>query len=165
MIMLVRRDIAVGAIAGMLATLVTDRCEGVLTRLTPDSELEKEPDISQGSSSGSAARMLLQQFGLPATGRPHALTKRLIHYGLGVAWGPLYCLGRRRGGLHPVVAGAVAGTSLSLIVDEFMNTVLGTTPPSTEFPASAHLRGLVTHVIWGMAAAAAAEAMFRLTDD
>jgi uncharacterized membrane protein YagU involved in acid resistance len=162
---LVRRDIAVGTVAGFFATLATDRVEALLIRMTPDSELAREPEIPEGSSSGSAARMLLERLGLKPHGRSHRATKAVVHYGLGAAWGPLYCLCRRRAEMHPIAAGALAGTSLALIVDELMNSTLGTTPPSTEFPASSHVRGLVTHLIWGVVAAAVAESLYRMTDD
>jgi uncharacterized membrane protein YagU involved in acid resistance len=155
----------VGLVAGAAATAVTDRVEVLVGRLTPRSKQLKEPEIPEGSSSGSAARMVLDSLGQTPRQETLRATKTIIHYGLGVGWGPLYCLLRRRSTLSPLAAGAAAGAALSLVIDELANGVLGITPPPQEFPASAHLRGLMTHLAWGITAAAVAETSFRLLRD
>jgi uncharacterized membrane protein YagU involved in acid resistance len=156
------RDLAIGAIAGLVATRVTDHVEGVLDGMTPESEKAKEPDIPEGSSAKSTASLLCRTIGFQPDERTLGWVKNVIHYGLGTTWGPLYCLARRRG-LHPATAGITAGTLLSLLVDNLLNTVLGTTPPAHRFPASAHLRGFATHLAWGLAAAATAETLYSLS--
>jgi uncharacterized membrane protein YagU involved in acid resistance len=151
--------------AGIVATLVTGPVRELLSRLTPATELAKEPPIPEGTSSGSAAKLLLETLGQDTHQQAIRRTQAVLHYGLGAAWGPFYCLARRRGGMTPLVAGATAGASLSLVVDEMVNSALGTTPPSTAFPLSAHLRGLVTHLVWGAAAAVTAEMLYRGLND
>jgi uncharacterized membrane protein YagU involved in acid resistance len=162
---LIRRDIAIGCIAGIVATLVTGPVRVLLGRLTPAAERAKEPPIPEGTSSGSAARMLLETLGQDPHQQAIRRTRAVLHYGLGAAWGPFYCVARRRGGMTPLLAGATAGASLSLVVDEIVNSVLGTTPPSAAFPLSAHLRGLATHLVWGAAAAVTAEMLYRGLND
>jgi uncharacterized membrane protein YagU involved in acid resistance len=156
------RDLVIGAVAGFAATLVTDRAAPLLHDLTPEKEKAREPAIPEGSSSGSAARLLCAKFGYAPSDGALEVTRCTLHYGLGIGWGPVYCFARQRLGLPPVAAGVAAGTSLSLCVDELLNSLLGTTPPSHRFPLSAHLRGLVTHLVWGSAAAVTAEALYRL---
>jgi hypothetical protein len=156
------RDIAVGAAAGFAATLVTDRAAPALYRLTPARERAREPAIPEGSSSRAAARMLCAKFGYAPSAGTLELARCTLHYGLGMGWGPVYCFARRRLGLPPVAAGIAAGTSLSLCVDELLNSVLGTTPPIHRFPLISHLRGLATHLLWGSVAAVAAEALYRI---
>jgi uncharacterized membrane protein YagU involved in acid resistance len=156
------RDLVIGAVAGFTATLVADRAAPLLHRLTPEREKAREPAIPEGSSSGAAARLLCEKFGYAPSAAALELTRRTLHYGLGMGWGPVYCFARQRLGLPPAIAGILAGTSLSLCVDEMLNSLLGTTPPSHHFPLSAHLRGLLTHLVWGSVAAAVAEMLYGL---
>ena len=85
-----------------------------------------------------------------------------MHHGLGMAWGPVYCLLRRRFGMRPLAAGLAAGAALSLVVDEGLTPALGLSAPNRAYPPATHLRGLVAHLVWGAAAALAAEAIHRL---
>jgi uncharacterized membrane protein YagU involved in acid resistance len=152
-------EIAIGAVAGLIATKVTDYAEGALLKATPSSWKAREPDTIEDSSAKSAARLLLEQAGRKPAAGELDLAKKTIHYGLGLAWGPVYYLLRRRGGMGPVSAGIASGLALSLAVDETLNPALGITPPAREYPLSAHLRGLLTHVLWGLTVAGIAEAL------
>jgi len=87
-----------------------------------------------------------------------------IHYGLGVAWGPIYSLLRRHSRMEPVGAGLVTGAAMSLIVDEALTPALGFSAPSRDYPTATHLQGIVGHLVYGAAAALTAEAIYRLTD-
>lgn len=49
-----------------------------------------------------------------------------------------------------------------LLVDEAMNWALGFTPPPDRFPMWTHARGLVGHLVYGVAVAAVAEIIFAL---
>src|SRR5918993_1923991 len=88
---------------------------------------------------------------------------KAVHYAVGIAWGPVYCLLRRRGGMRPLGAGLLAGAALSLVVDEGLAPALGLTAPNRAYPAATHVRGFLAHLAWGAAAALAAEAIYRLT--
>ena len=162
--MLLLVDIAGGLAAGLLATWVTDRVQGPLRRATPASVRRQEERISPGpSSSLVAARTLAERLGRPLDDRRLAPAAKAIHYGLGMAWGPFYGLLRRHAGLRPLGAGLVAGASLSLIVDEGLTPTLGFSAPNRDYPAATHLRGVLAHLVWGMAAALATEAVYRFT--
>ena len=163
--MLLLIDMAGGFAAGLLATWVTDRVQGPLRRATPASVRRQEERISPGpSSSLVAARSLAERLGRrPRDDRRLAPAAKAIHYGLGMAWGPFYGLLRRHAGLRPLGAGLVAGASLSLIVDEGLTPTLGFSAPNRDYPAATHLRGVLAHLVWGMAAALATEAVYRLT--
>jgi uncharacterized membrane protein YagU involved in acid resistance len=158
----VNREILIGAVAGFVATAVTDQAERLLVRMTPPEARAREPEIPGGSSSKATASLLCRTIGFQPGEQALERIKNTIHYGLGSGWGPLYCLVRRRTGMPPGAAGLAVGTALSLLVDYLLNTVLGTTPPAHRFPPSAHVRGFLTHVVWGAAAAATAEALYRI---
>jgi uncharacterized membrane protein YagU involved in acid resistance len=154
-------DILIGITGGIVATRMTDFAEKALWRATPVNEITREPEKLEKSSAGSAARILIERSGHESSDENVQLTKRTVHYGLGLTWGPLYCLLRRGSGMTPVGAGIASGAALSLIVDETLNPLLGITPPSRRFPTSAHLRGFLTHIVWGITAAATAETIHR----
>jgi uncharacterized membrane protein YagU involved in acid resistance len=158
----ITREVLIGAVAGFVATAVTDQVERMLIQMTPPAARAREPEIPGGSSAKSTASLLCRTIGFEPSERALQRIKSTIHYGLGTAWGPLYCLARRRTGMTPGAAGLTVGMALSLLVDNLLNTVLGTTPPPHRFPPSAHLRGFLTHVVWGVAAAATAEALNRI---
>jgi uncharacterized membrane protein YagU involved in acid resistance len=162
---ILRKDVVIGAVGGAVATVVAGHAQSVLARMTPSSAKAREPDTPEGSSARAAARMLLTKIGHEPREQTLEAARGMIHYGLGAAWGPLYCVARRRGGMTPLAAGITTGTSLALIMDEFVNSVLGTTAPCREYPASAHVRGLLTHLVWGITAAATAEVLYWAAGD
>ncbi len=157
-------DLAVGLAAGLFATRATDLAQGPLRRATPDSVTRREARVSPGpSSSHVAARKIAERLGQPLDDRRLRPVAKAVHHGLGMAWGPVYCLLRRRGGMRPLAAGLAAGASLSLVVDEGLAPALGLSAPNRYYPAATHVRGLLAHLVWGAAAALAAEALYRLT--
>jgi hypothetical protein len=155
-------DWAVALAAGYVATKVTDRAQRALWRATPKSEKAREPEAPQGSSAKSAAQLLCEWCGITPTEPRLRLLKQSIHYGLGIGWGSIYGFLRRQSKMTPIGAGVVTGTSLSLIIDEALNPALGITPPAREYPTSSHIRGLFTHLVYGLALAAVAEGLYRL---
>ena len=157
-------DVAVGLLAGFVATKATDLAQGPLRRATPEGAKRREARVSPGpSSSQVAARRLAERLGCPADDRRLRPLARAVHHGLGMAWGPVYCLLRRHCGMRPLGAGLVAGAALSLVVDEGLTPALGLSAPNRDYPAATHVRGFLAHLVWGGAAALAAEAAYRVT--
>jgi uncharacterized membrane protein YagU involved in acid resistance len=157
-------DLAVGVAAGFVATKVTDRVQRSLYRLTPESEKAREPRFPKGSSAMVAAQKTAELLDVEPDKDGLRALKSAIHYGLGLGWGGLYGLLRRHSQMTPIGAGTVTGASLSLIIDEALNPALGITAPSHRYPVSSHVRGFLTHIIYGLVLAAAAEGLYRLTD-
>ena len=87
----------------------------------------------------------------------------VVHYGLGLTWGPVYGLLRRHGRVRPLPAGFTTGAAMSLVMDEMLVPALGLSPPNRAFPAATHLRGFLNHLAYGAAAALTAELVYRLT--
>ena len=157
-------DVTAGIAAGLLATWTTDLAQRPLRLATPDSIKRREERLSPGpSSSHVAALRITEELGRPLDDRPLGAVAKTVHYGLGMAWGPVYSLLRRHGGLSPLGAGLVAGASLSLIVDEGLTPALGLSAPNRDYPAATHVRGFLAHLVWGAAAALATEAIHYLT--
>ncbi len=157
-------DVAVGLAAGLVATWATDLAQGPLRRATPEGAKRREARVSPGpSSSHVAARRIAERLGRSVEDRRLRPLAKTVHHGLGMAWGPVYCLLRRRGGMRPLGAGLVAGAALSLVVDTGLTPTLGLSAPNRDYPVATHVRGFLAHLVWGAAAALAAEAAYRLT--
>lgn len=157
-------DAAVGLIAGLIATKVYGLAQEPLQRPMPERVKQREERLRPEPSSRVAARKLAQGLGYRLDGPQLDLATTALHYGVGMAWGPLYGFLRRRAGMAPLGAGFVTGTALSLVLDEALVPALGFSAPNREFPAATHIRGFVNHLVFGAAVALTAEALYRLTD-
>jgi putative membrane protein len=74
-----------------------------------------------------------------------------VHYGFGAFLGAVYGAAVE---LRPATGagfGTAYGAAVSLFADELAMPALGFTPPAPEVPASAHLRGFVSHLVFGAA--------------
>lgn len=156
-------DVAVGLIAGLVATKVYGLAQEPLQHPTPGHVKEREARLRPEPTSRVAARKLAQGLGYRLDGPRLDLATMALHYGVGMAWGPLYGLLRRRARMAPLGAGFVTGAALSLVLDEALVPALGFSAPNREFPAATHLRGFVNHLVYGAAVALAAEALYRAT--
>jgi uncharacterized membrane protein YagU involved in acid resistance len=155
-------DIAVGLAAGLAATLVTERIQMALWKLTPGKTRDVENQVRPGPPPKMAAKKLAEAVGAHPNDKQTRLLSKALHYGLGVAWGPLYGLLRRYSGMSRFGAGVITGMSMSVIVDEALSPALGFTAPNRDYPPAAHVRGVVAHLAFGLVAAAAAESLYRL---
>lgn len=155
-------DVAVGLAAGLAATLVTERVQIGLWKLTPVETRRLENRIRPGPPPEMAAEKLAGAIGAHPNEKQTRLLSQTVHYGLGAAWGPLYGLLRRYSGMSRLGAGVITGMSMSVIVDEVLSPAMGFTAPSRDYPPATHVRGFVAHLVFGMVAAVAAESLYRL---
>jgi hypothetical protein len=157
-------DIAVGLLAGLVATQVTDLAQGPLRRMTPTSVAWREWWVRPGGNSSSqvAARRVAEHLGRSPRQRWVASLGKAIHLGIGMAWGPVYGLLRRFGGLGPFGAGLTSGVAMSLVLDEGVVPALGLSAANRDHPLLTHVRGLLAHLVYGAAVALAAEGFGRL---
>lgn len=157
-------DIGIGLAAGFAATLVTGVAQQALYAPMPRGIKKQEERVRPGPPPRIAASKLSERLGLRLNEQQTNTAAMALHYGLGVAWGPLYGLLRRYSGMQPVGAGIVTGAAMSLIVDEALTPTIGASAPSRDYPTITHVRGLANHLIYGAAAALAAEALYRLAE-
>ncbi len=135
-------DIAVGLFAGLVATQVTNLAQGPLQRVTPDSVGRQERRVRPGASSSLvAARKVAHRLDGSPSRQEMGLLGKAIHFGIGMAWGPVYGLLRRHGGLGPFGAALASGAGMSLILDEGVVPALGLSAPNRDYPAFTHARG------------------------
>lgn len=152
-------DLAIGLAAGYAATKVTQAIQPVLYRLTPREIQKREESVRPGQPSRIAAKKIAKQMGIAMRGKWLARAASAVHCGTGLAWGPMYGLLRRFSGMRPWWAGLATGAAMSLIVDETLSPALGFSAPNRKYPAATHVRGFTTHLLFGLAIAASAEAL------
>src|SRR5829696_3842453 len=111
-------DVAIGCVAGLVATKVYGLMQEALYRPMPRYAKRREEQVRPGPSSQVAASRMAEGLGYPLDDQERELAGCALHYGLGTAWGPLYGLLRRHGGTQPLAAAAFTGAALWLIVDE-----------------------------------------------
>ncbi len=156
-------DVAIGLLAGLVATKATGLAQQALAWPTPEGVKRHEERIRPEPTSRVAARKAAEGLGYRLDERRLRLATMGVHYGLGLAWGPVYGLLRRHGRMRPIPAALAAGAAMSLVVDEAAVPALGIGPPNRAFPAITHVRGFLNHLAYGAAAALTAEAAYRLT--
>ena len=156
-------DIVVGLLAGLVATKVNGWGQRVLYRPTPARLKEHEERIRPEPSSRVAARKISAGLGCCPNERQLRLATMAVHYGVGLAWGPVYGLLRRHARMRPLGAAFTTGTAMSLIMDEALVPALGFSAPNRAFPATTHVRGFLGHLVYGAASALTAETVYRLT--
>jgi uncharacterized membrane protein YagU involved in acid resistance len=157
-------DLAVGVAAGLVATKVTEQGQMALWKLTPESTRKEEQDVRPGPPPKMAASQTSKWLDLDLNKKQMKMLAQGMHFGLGVGWAPLYGLLRRYSRMSPLGAGIITGMSMSIIVDEALNPALGFTAPSDEYPPATHVRGVLGHLVYGLAVAGVAEALYRLMD-
>src|SRR3954454_9451813 len=157
-------DVAAGCVAGLVATKVYGLAQEALSQPMPRELKRREEEVRPGPSSPVAASRVAEGLGDPLDEQKRELAGCAVHYGLGMAWGPMYGLLRRHGGMQPLGAGALTGTTLLLVVDGGLAPGLGFSAPNRDYPALTHVRGLLNHLAYGTAVAVTAEVLYRLTD-
>jgi uncharacterized membrane protein YagU involved in acid resistance len=156
-------DIGIGLIAGLVATKVTEFAQEAFYRPMPESIKTQEEQVRPGPPPKVAARKAAAALGYHPDDQQLMPASMAIHYGLGVAWGPLYGLLRRHSRMEPLGAGFVSGAAMSLIVDEALTPAFGFSAPSRDYPTITHVRGFLNHLVYGAAVTLTAEALYRLT--
>lgn len=157
-------DIAIGVVAGLVATKVTDWAQTALYSVTPAKVREKEECVRPGPPAEIAAEDLANRLGVQLDEKARARAGNAVHYTLGALWGPIY--GQLRRNTHIGASGAafVSGATMSLMIDEGLTPALGYSAPNRDYPVLTHVRGLAGHLVFGTVNAAVAEALSRLLD-
>lgn len=142
-----------GAIAGAIGVWALDQVTWAMWDRADPEKLRREEEARPGGldpAHGMAGRVA-EALGRELTPRQPHPAGLAVHYGLGVMPGAAY--GVLRHSLPGITTGAgmLYGLALFLTQDEGLNPLLGTSGGPTEYPAEAHLRGLIGHLVLGAA--------------
>jgi hypothetical protein len=139
-----------GAAAGLAASWVMSEFHGAWKRASRE---DQDPDEPNTVKAADAAAKATVREPVPSSYREPVGTA--VHYGFGAFLGAVYGAAVE---IRPATSagfGTAYGAAVSLVADELAMPALGFTPPAPEVAASAHLRGFVSHLVFGVALEAA----------
>lgn len=155
-------DAVLGAAAGLAGVQAMTPVTTRLYERESDEDKQRESAVSYGVAYEVAAKRTAELLGTKLDDDAAGKVGSVLHYGLGVAWAPVYIWLRRVRGMGPLAAGLTTGLSLELLVDQGANTLLGFTPPPSAYPLATQVRGVAAHLAFGLALAAAMEVGWTL---
>ncbi|MBX6311452.1 MAG: DUF1440 domain-containing protein [Isosphaeraceae bacterium] len=155
-------EIGIGLISGLVGTKVMEPVSMMLYEWEPEAVRRREDAVRPGPPYEIAAKKTAELLGLHLTDEQVKRFGMAFHYGLGMSWGPVYLLLRRKARLSPATAGLLTGAVMSLLVDEGMTPALGFSAPNRAYPLLTHLRGFAAHLAYGLGVAATAETLSGL---
>jgi hypothetical protein len=146
-----------GAVAGGVATWIMDRVDWFMFDHEDPEARRRTERVRPGGM--DPAHVVANQIA-EATGnelspkQPHPAGVAM-HYGLGIGPAALYGAFRDQ---YPAIStgrGSLFGLAVFLLHDEGVNTLTGSGADPRDYPWQAHARGLVAHLVYGMATDAA----------
>lgn len=155
-------DLALGAVAGYVATKVMEPVSMRLYRWESDADRQREDAARPGPPFVIAADKTAALAGITLTERQRQRAGLVFHYGLATSWAPLYALVRRRWRTPVLPTALGTGAAMSAIVDEGLTPLLGFSAPNRAYPLVTHLRGVLAHLVFGAAVAAITEAAWAV---
>lgn len=150
-----------GSLAGAVGVWIMDRVDWFMFRHEDPAARRRTESVRPGGLDPAhlAVNRAADRLGTslqPRQPHPAGLT---MHYGLGVGPAALYAVARHRLDWPGPARGAALGLSLFLLQDEGINAMSGLAAPLNEYPWQAHARGLVAHLLLGIAIDLALDAM------
>lgn len=146
------RAAAAGVAAGLLAAWIMDRWQAGASPLLSTYQ-EKAGVQSPGGDSTAKAADMISEFarGRPVSDDNKAAAGVRVHYAFGAALGCAYALVAER--WSGITAGFGSGFSLlvDLLFDEALVPALKLSEPDSAYPASSHVYGVVSHLVFGVA--------------
>lgn len=157
-------DTGVGLIGGFVGTKVLEWVAVELYKMEPEEDQQREREVRPGPPYRIAAKKAAALAGKELDEDQVKKAGLAVHYGLGMSWGPVYTILRRKTGMNPVGAGLLTGAAMSIIVDEGLSPAMNFSAPNRAYPLSTHLRAFAAHLAYGLGTAATAELLTRIAD-
>ena len=146
-------DLVRGAVAGAVATWLMDRVGWALwNREDPRALAREEAARPEGMDPAHvAANRVADAIGRPLHPRQPHPAGIAVHYAIGMVPAMAYAALRRRVPALRTARGAAYGFGLFAAVDEGLVPALGLASGPRAYPWQAHARGLVSHLVLGVA--------------
>jgi hypothetical protein len=146
-------DLALGAVAGVLATYVMGQVTTTLYEREERSARAREEAVRGGKPAYErAVEGIARSAGVRLGRRQRERLGSAAHWALGIGMGAAYGALRGRVPWLSRGAGTLFGALFFLAFDEAANVALGITPGPEAFPWQTHARGLAGHVVYGAVA-------------
>jgi hypothetical protein len=163
------KGIVAGMAGGLIGTVAMGQFQKAWTAASNAIQANSEgedrkdsPDQGKNQSNEESEDATMKVAGKLARAAGHKLSHDqkkaagpFIHYGFGTAIGMIYALARefeprQMRGLHPVIAGSGYGAAVFLGADEVAVPSLGLSQGNGDSPLSAHVYGLLSHLVYGV---------------
>ena len=139
------RDAMTGLAAGLVASAAMNVFQSRLKDAVGD------PDPPRETSTATAVERVAETVAhtpLPPEARAPAGTA--LHYAFGAGLGLVYAVAGERYPALRAGYGTLYGAAVSLLADELAVPALRLSPPAREVSAVNHLRGFVSHLVFGL---------------
>ena len=158
-------DLLKGAVAGAVAVWAMDRLGWALWDREDPHALAREHEarVEGMDPAHVAANRVADALGRPLHPRQPHPAGIAVHYGIGMGPAIAYAALRHRVPALRAGRGLAYGLGLFLAVDEGVVPALGLASGPAAYPWQAHARGLVAHLVLGVATDAALDALDRIT--
>ncbi|MBB5711797.1 DUF1440 domain-containing protein [Sphingomonas xinjiangensis] len=142
-----------GAAAGAAAVWLMDRADWFMWNREDEATRARTLSVRPGGEApaGVLAATAEQHIGARTTNRQHKWAEVAVHYAIGVGPAAVYSLTRDKLPVSGATRGLLYGFGLFLLQDEALNAVTGLSAKPQRYPRQAHARGLVAHLVYGVA--------------
>ena len=151
--------------SGLLASFVMSLVYRPLMRAGSEETLRPEKEAQAGLPPATiqAAETAVKAVGggLPPDRRKQALGGKIVHYVYGPVGAGFALAARTVAPLRPIATGLVFGGALWLLSDEVLVPLLRFSRSPRRYPASTHVKGLASHLVYGVAVMLAGESRAR----
>lgn len=134
-----------GAAAGLAASWTMSEFDRAWKAASGEAQGEDEPNTVKAADAVATATL-----GKPVPNVYREPAGTAVHYGFGAFLGAIYGAAVE---LRPATSagfGTAYGAAVSLVADEMAMPALGFSPPGPEVAAPTHLRGFVSHLVFGL---------------
>src|SRR3712207_1903366 len=154
------RDLGVGAAIGYGASMAMDQATGWYFGRQSEASRRREEEVAPGGAPVLVGKKLACLVGRDVSDEGAVKIGSLVHRSLGMTYG-MAAAALARKGVAPLAAGVATGATAFVVVDEaFLSAFF--TPPPWAYPIESHLRGVVGHLGYGLAAGAMLSVARRL---
>ena len=144
-------SVAKGAIAGMVAGIVASWAMEAF-QVAWQKGAASSPPKGDPATVKAARKVSKAVSGRAIAQSDKKQSGEVVHYATGVALGLVYGMTAERLPVVTAGLGTAFGGTIALALDEGAAPALGLAPPPTQTPPSSHLFGLVSHLVFGLAA-------------
>ncbi len=146
-------DAVIGAVAGAAAVWVMDRVDWFNFEHEDPEARRRTQSVRPGGMDPAhfAVNQTTEMLGHEIEPKEYNAAGVAVHYSIGIMPGALYGVLRHKLPGLDAGRGALFGVGLFLMQDEGLNAITGLSAKPEEYPWQAHARGLVAHIVYGLA--------------
>ena len=143
---------AAGVASGLLAAWIMERWQAGATPLLTTYQEKAGVRAPRGDATAKVADHVSELIhGAPVPDEGKSGAGRAVHYAFGAALGCGYALVAERWSGVTAGFGSGFGLFIDLVFDEALVPALKLSQPDTAYPASSHVYGVASHLIFGVA--------------